>query len=67
MFLILKTKKGRRKKKWLREVMDASNGYGEDMYGFGDFDEALGQVRCSNATKPVIPLPHITSVRSQRN
>ena len=31
--------------------MDASNGYGEDMYGFGDFDEALGQVRCSKCHK----------------
>jgi len=48
---LLKTKKGRRKKKWLREVMDASNRYGEDMYGFGDFDEALGQVRCSKCHK----------------
>ena len=48
---LLKTKKGRRKKKWLRGVMDASNGYGEDMYGFGDFDEAPGQVRCSKCHK----------------
>jgi hypothetical protein len=31
--------------------MDASNGYGEDMYGFGDFDEAPGQVRCSKCHK----------------
>jgi hypothetical protein len=44
---LLKTKKGRRKKKRLRSVMDACNGYGEDMYGFGDFDEAPGQVCCS--------------------
>ena len=28
---LLKTKKGRRKKKQLRGVMDASNGYGEDI------------------------------------
>ena len=39
---LLMTKKGTRKKKWLRGVMDASNGYAEDMYGFGDFDEAPG-------------------------
>jgi hypothetical protein len=31
--------------------MDASNGYGEDMYGFGNFDEAPGQVRCSKCHK----------------
>ena len=31
--------------------MDASNGYGEDMYGFGDFDEAPGQVCCSKCHK----------------
>jgi hypothetical protein len=47
----LKTKKGRRKKKWLREVMDAPNGYGEDMYGFGNFDEAPGQVCCFKCHK----------------
>ena len=39
---LLKTKNYRRKKKRLQGVMDASNGYGEDMYGFGDFDEASG-------------------------
>jgi hypothetical protein len=49
---LLKTKKGRRKKKRLRGVMDASNGYGEDMYGFGDFHEAPGQAVAPNATKP---------------
>ena len=38
---LLKTK-GIRKKKRLRGVMDALNGYGEDMYGFGDFDKAPG-------------------------
>ena len=48
---LLKTKKGRRKKKWLQGVMDAWNGYGEDMYGFGDFNEAPGQVRCSKCHK----------------
>ena len=54
MFLtsdLLKTKKGRRKKKRLRGVMDASNGYGEDMYGFGNFDQAPGQVHCSKCHK----------------
>jgi hypothetical protein len=48
---LLKTKKGRRKKKQLRGLMDASNGYGENMYGFGDFDEAPVQVRCSKCHK----------------
>ena len=48
---LLKTKKGRRKKRRLRGVMDASNGYGEDMYGFGDFDEVPGQVCCSKCHK----------------
>jgi hypothetical protein len=48
---LLKTKKGRRKKKRLRGVMDESNRYGEDMYGFGDFDEAPGLVRCSKCHK----------------
>jgi hypothetical protein len=27
--------------------MNESNGYGEDMYSSGDFNEAPGQVRCS--------------------
>jgi hypothetical protein len=31
--------------------MDASNGYGEDMYGFRDFHEAPGQVCCSKCHK----------------
>jgi len=31
--------------------MDASNRYGEDMYGFGDFDEASGQVCCFKCHK----------------
>jgi hypothetical protein len=48
---LLQTKKGRRKKKRLQGVMDESNGYGKDMYGFGDFDEAPGQVRCSKYHK----------------
>jgi hypothetical protein len=39
---LLKTKKGRRKKKRLRGVIDESNGYGEYMYGFKDFDESPG-------------------------
>jgi hypothetical protein len=39
---LLKTKKGRRKKKWLRGVIDESNRYGEYMYGLKDFDESLG-------------------------
>ena len=36
---LLKTKKGKRKKQRLHGIMDACNRYGEDMYGFGDFDE----------------------------
>jgi hypothetical protein len=31
--------------------MDESNGYGEDMYGYGDFDEAPRHVRCSKCYK----------------
>ena len=31
--------------------MDASNGYGDDIYGFGDFDEAPRKVRCSKCHK----------------
>jgi hypothetical protein len=31
--------------------MDESNEYGEDMYGFGDFNEAPSQVRCSKCHK----------------
>jgi hypothetical protein len=38
---LLKQKVGRRKRKRLRNEMDdSSKGYGEDMYGAGDFDEA---------------------------
>jgi hypothetical protein len=48
---LLKTNKGRRKEKCLRGVMDASNGYGKGMYGFGDFDEAPGQIRCFKCHK----------------
>jgi hypothetical protein len=31
--------------------MDESNGYGEDMYGYGDFDEAPGHVHYSKCHK----------------
>ena len=31
--------------------MDASNGCGEHMYDFDDFNEAPGQVRCSKCHK----------------
>jgi hypothetical protein len=31
--------------------MDESNGYGEDMYGYGNFDEAPGHVHCSKYHK----------------
>ena len=40
--------KGRRKKKRFRNEMDDSEkGYGDDMYGFGDFDQQKGTVYCS--------------------
>ena len=42
--------------------MDASNGYGEDMYGFDDFDEAPGQVRCSKWHKT----GHTATTRKKR-
>jgi hypothetical protein len=48
---LLKTKKGRRKKNRLRGVMDECNGYNDDIYGFGDFDEAPAQVCCSKCHK----------------
>jgi hypothetical protein len=48
---LVKAKKGRRKKKRLRGEMDAANGYGDDMYGCGDFDEAPTHVRCSKCHK----------------
>jgi hypothetical protein len=48
---LLKTKKGRRKKKRLCGVMDECNGYGDDMYDFGDFNEAPAQVHCSKCHK----------------
>ncbi|XP_062185932.1 serine/threonine-protein phosphatase 7 long form homolog [Phragmites australis] len=45
---LLKQKVGRRKRKRLRNEMDdSSKGYGEDMYGAGDFDEAPIKIRCS--------------------
>ena len=44
---LVRTKKGRRKKKRLRGVIDESNGYGKDKYGYGDFNEVAGQVCCS--------------------
>jgi hypothetical protein len=59
---LLKTKKGRRKKKWLRGVMDESNGYGEDMYGSCDFNEAPVKSVAPNATERVIPLPLMTNI-----
>ena len=31
--------------------MDSSNEYGQHMYGFGDFHEAPGQLRCSKCHK----------------
>jgi len=34
-----KDQKGRRKKKRICNEMDDSKGWGDDMYGFGDFDD----------------------------
>ena len=64
---LLKTKKGRRKKKRLRRVMDASNGYGEDYMASETLMRHQDRSVAPNATQPVIPLPLIRSVRSQRN
>ena len=43
----MKEGKGRRKKKRLKGDMDAMRGYGEDMYGGGDFNETSGRNLCS--------------------
>ena len=43
----MKVEKGRRKKKQLKGDMDAMRGYGEDMYGRGDFNETRGRNICS--------------------
>ena len=43
----LKDKVGRRKKKWLRNEMDQISGYGDDIYGYGDFNQDSSKVRCS--------------------
>ena len=43
-----KMRKGRRKKKRFRNEMDdMEKGYGNDMYGSGDFDEIKSKVHCS--------------------
>ena len=44
---LMKVGKGRRKKKRLKGDMDAMRGYGEDMYGGGDFNETRGRNLCS--------------------
>jgi hypothetical protein len=64
---LLKTKKDRRKKKRLRGAMDASNRYGEDMYGLETLMRHRDRSVASNATKPVTPLPLIINIRRQRN
>ena len=43
---LMKVGKGRRKKKRLKGDMDAMRGYGEDMYGGGDFNETRGMNLC---------------------
>jgi hypothetical protein len=43
-----KIQKGRRKKKrFCNEMNNMKNGYGNDMYGSGDFDQIKNKVRCS--------------------
>ena len=44
---LLKDKVGRRKKKWLRNEMDQISGYGDDIYGYGDFNQESSKVQCS--------------------
>ena len=43
----LKDKVGMRKKKWLRNEMDQISGYGDDIYGYGDFNQDSSKVQCS--------------------
>jgi hypothetical protein len=43
-----KMRKGRRKKKCFHNEMgDMEKGYGNDMYGLGDFDQMKNKVHCS--------------------
>ena len=49
---LIKIGKGRRKKKRLKGDMDAMRGYGEDMYGGGDFNETRGRNLCSVCKDP---------------
>ena len=44
---LIKVGKGRRKKKRLKGDMDAMRGYGEYMYGGGDFNETRDMNLCS--------------------
>jgi hypothetical protein len=44
--------KGKRKKKCLKRDMDAMKGYGDDMYGGGDFNETRGRNLCSVYKQP---------------
>jgi len=47
-----KVGKGRRKKKRLKGDMDNMKGYGDDMYGGGDFNKERVQNLCSICKKP---------------
>ena len=49
---MMKVGKGRRKTKRLRGDMDAMRGYGDDMYGGGDFNETRGTNICSVCKEP---------------
>jgi hypothetical protein len=45
---IQKTRKGRwKKKRFYNEMDDMEKGYGNDMYGSGDFDQMKNKVYCS--------------------
>jgi hypothetical protein len=48
----MKVGKGRRKTKRLKGDMDAMRGYGDDMYGGGDFNETRGRNLCSVCHEP---------------
>jgi hypothetical protein len=58
---LLKTKKSRRKKAAPR-TYGCIERDGEEMYGFGDFDEASVQVRCSKCHKTI----HTTTTHKKR-
>jgi hypothetical protein len=40
-------KRRQKKKHFHNEIDDTEKGYGNDMYGFGDFDQIKNKVQCS--------------------